>query len=90
MINEQIELWILSYRASAESWGEQAVKAMLQGDLGGSRAAARQAAKYARIAMQLESGEVRFEPEASHDLAHQGSGEVTENQATQHARKAAG
>ena len=89
MIDEQIELWILQYRASAEVWGETAVKAMRQGDLGGSRTAARQAAKYARIAVQLENGEIRFEPEANHHPTHQKTGEASERRATEQARKAA-
>jgi hypothetical protein len=56
------------YRATAESFGMAALDAMSQGDVGLARTASRQAAQYARIAMQLESGEKQVapsEPEAA-------------------------
>ena len=62
MFDEQIQGWIRDYREAADSWGQTAVEAMMQGDPGSSRMAARQAAKYARMALQLENGEKWFEP----------------------------
>jgi hypothetical protein len=60
------------YRATAESFGEAALDAMNRGDVGLARTASRQAAQYARIAMQLESGEKQVappEPEAAGEQA---------------------
>lgn len=62
MVDEQVQGWIQEYKDAALSWGQTAVEAMMQGDMGHSRTAARQAAKYARMALQLESGEKWFEP----------------------------
>lgn len=56
------------YRATAQSFGESALEAMSRGDIGLARSASRQAAQYARIVMQLESGEKQVapaEPEAT-------------------------
>jgi hypothetical protein len=50
------------YRATAESFGDAALDAMKRGDIGLARTASRQAAQYARIAMQLESGEKQVAP----------------------------
>lgn len=56
---EQINL----YRANAQSLGDAALDAMNRGDIGLARTASRQAAQYARIVMQLESGEKQVAPE---------------------------
>ena len=62
MMDEQRELDIRQYRESAASWGEIATRALVEGDEGAARTATRQAAKYARVALQLESGERWFDP----------------------------
>ncbi|MDQ3819318.1 MAG: hypothetical protein M3362_16800 [Acidobacteriota bacterium] len=56
---EQINL----YRANAQSFGDAALDAMSRGDIGLARTASRQAAQYARIVMQLETGEKQVAPE---------------------------
>lgn len=61
---------INQYRATAESFGDAALDAMNRGDVGLARTASRQAAQYARIVMQLESGEKQVapsEPEATNE-----------------------
>jgi hypothetical protein len=63
---------INQYRATAQTFGEAALEAMNQGDIGLARTASRQAAQYARIVMQLESGEKQTapsEPEATSEQA---------------------
>jgi len=50
------------YRASAQSFGDAALDAMSRGDVGLARTASRQAAQYARIVQQLESGEKQIAP----------------------------
>jgi hypothetical protein len=60
MADEQVQRWIAEYRAVAQQWGTAALEAMRSGDAGRARTATRQAAKYARIAMQLENGEKQF------------------------------
>ena len=60
------------YRANAQSFGDAALDAMMRGDIGLARTASRQAAQYARIVQQLESGEKQIappEPEASGEAA---------------------
>ena len=60
------------YRTTAQSFGDAALKAMRRGDIGLARTASRQAAQYARIVMQLESGEKQVapqEPEAAGEQA---------------------
>lgn len=57
------------YRANAQSFGDTALDAMSRGDVGLARSASRQAAQYARIVLQLESGEKQVapsEPDAAH------------------------
>ena len=56
---EQIEM----YRATAREMGDAALKAISNGDVGLARQAARQAAQYARVVVQLETGERWVEPE---------------------------
>ncbi len=50
------------YRANAQSFGDAALDAMSRGDVGLARTASRQAAQYARIVQQLESGEKQVAP----------------------------
>ena len=60
------------YRANAQSFGDAALEAVMRGDIGLARTASRQAAQYARIAQQLETGEKQLappEPEAPSGLA---------------------
>jgi len=60
------------YRANAQSFGDAAIEAMTRGDIGLARTASRQAAQYARIVQQLESGEKQVappEPEAASGAA---------------------
>ena len=59
---------INQYRATAQEFGATALAAMNRGDIGLARTASRQAAQYARIVIQLESGEKQVapaEPEAT-------------------------
>jgi hypothetical protein len=67
-MNEYVLEQIKQYRATAQSFGMAALEAMNRGDVGLARTASRQAAQYARIVMQLESGEKQVapsEPEAT-------------------------
>jgi hypothetical protein len=50
------------YRANAQSFGDAAIDAMMRGDIGLARTSSRQAAQYARIVQQLESGEKQVAP----------------------------
>jgi hypothetical protein len=50
------------YRANAQSLGDAAIDAMMRGDIGLARTSSRQAAQYARIVQQLESGEKQVAP----------------------------
>lgn len=62
MMDEYMLEQINQYRATAQSFGDAALAAMNQGDIGLARTASRQAAQYARIVMQLESGEKQIAP----------------------------
>lgn len=61
-MDEDILEQIDNYRASAQSFGDVALDAMTRGDIGLARTASRQAAQYARIVQQLESGEKQVAP----------------------------
>jgi hypothetical protein len=61
-MDEHLLEQINQYRASAQEFGEAALAAMSQGDIGLARTASRQAAQYARIVIQLESGEKQVAP----------------------------
>lgn len=63
---------INQYRATAQSFGDAALEAMNQGDIGLARTASRQAAQYARIVMQLESGEKQTAPEDEESASARG------------------
>jgi hypothetical protein len=62
MMDEYMLEQINHYRASAQSFGDAALDAMTRGDIGLARTASRQAAQYARIVLQLESGEKQIAP----------------------------
>ena len=51
------------YRRHAQSFGDAALNAVSRGDIGLARSSSRQAAQYARIVQQLESGEKQVAPE---------------------------
>jgi hypothetical protein len=61
-MDEYVLEQINHYRANAQSFGEAALDAMSRGDVGLARTASRQAAQYARIVLQLESGEKQVAP----------------------------
>ena len=63
MIDENTRRQIDQYRETAQSLGDAAREAMRQGDIGWARTAARQAAQFARVVIQLETGEKQVEPE---------------------------
>lgn len=56
-MSEDIQSLIARHRQTAEMAGEAAREAMMSGDIGLARTAARQAAQWARVVMQLESAE---------------------------------
>jgi phage shock protein A len=62
-MDEQTQTQITQYRTTAQEMGDAALEAMSRGDVGLARTAARQAAQWARVVMQLETGEKSIEPE---------------------------
>jgi hypothetical protein len=56
-MDEQVQIEIAKYRATAQTMGDAALKAIVRGDIGLARTAARQAAQWARVVVQLETGE---------------------------------
>jgi hypothetical protein len=62
-MGQDSQVQIGQYRSTAQAMGEAALDAMNRGDIGMARTAARQAAQWARVVMQLESGEKQTEPE---------------------------
>lgn len=62
-MDENIQNQIVQYRTTAQEMGDAALEAMSRGDIGMARTAARQAAQWARVVMQLESGEKQVAPE---------------------------
>jgi hypothetical protein len=62
MMDEYIREQIAGHRATARSLGEAALDAIRRGDIGLARTASRQAAQYARIVLQLETGEKQVAP----------------------------
>lgn len=63
IMNEHLESLIMRHRQTAEAAGDAAIEAIGRGDIGLARTAARQAAQYARVVMQLETGEKQLAPE---------------------------
>jgi hypothetical protein len=56
-MDDLVTQWIEEYRSSAEKWGAAAASAAQEGDLGTARTASRQAAKYARMVLELETNQ---------------------------------
>jgi hypothetical protein len=67
MMDELTQTQISQYRMTAETMGDAALAAISRGDIGMARTAARQAAQYARVAMQLETGERQSGPDETAD-----------------------
>lgn len=67
MQDEDVLKEIEQYRANAQALGDAALEAMQRGDIGLARTSARQAAQYARVALQLETGEKQVEPETENN-----------------------
>ena len=55
MMGEELQSMIAEHRRTAEAAGQVALEAMSRGDIGMARTAARQAAQWARVVMQLET-----------------------------------
>ena len=64
MMDEDAQRLIDEHREMAQSFGDVAREAVERGDIGWARTAARQAAQYARMVIQLETGEKQVEPES--------------------------
>ena len=64
MLDEDVQRQIDEHREMAQSLGNAALEAVERGDIGWARTAARQAAQYARMVIQLETGEKQTEPES--------------------------
>ena len=62
MMDEHVQKQISEYRETAQSFGDAALEAVERGDIGWARTAARQAAQYARVVLQLETGEKLHAP----------------------------
>jgi hypothetical protein len=62
MMDEHVEKQIREFRETAQSFGDAALEAAQRGDIGWARTAARQAAQYARVVLQLETAERLDEP----------------------------
>ena len=77
-MSEEIQRMIEEHRRMAEAGGDAARNAIENGDIGLARQAARQAAQWARVVIQLETGEKQSAPvevEEPQTTAH-GSGEM--------------
>ena len=70
-MDEYVLEQINQYRATAQTFGDAALDAMNRGDIGLARTASRQAAQYARIVLQLESGEKQVAPEDAKEQSEQ-------------------
>jgi phage shock protein A len=68
MMDEDGQRQINQYRELAQSLGDAALEAMQRGDIGWARTAARQAAQFARVVIQLETGEKQVGPEDTSTL----------------------
>ncbi len=67
-MDDGISNQIGEYRTTAQVLGDAALEAVRRGDAGAARAAARQSAQYARLVVQLETGEKQFEPKENSGL----------------------
>jgi hypothetical protein len=70
-MDEKLQSLITRHRQSATVAGDAAREAISRGDIGMARAAARQAAQWARVVMQLETGEKQVEPEDKETIDRQ-------------------
>lgn len=61
MMDVEVQKQVSQLRNVAQTMGDTALEAIGRGDIGLARTAARQAAQYARVAMQLETGDKQFE-----------------------------
>lgn len=61
-MTEDVQRMIDEHRRMAEAGGDAARHAIESGDIGLARQAARQAAQWARLVMQLETGEKQSAP----------------------------
>jgi hypothetical protein len=59
-MDEELQSLIARHRRTAEEAGEMARDAFVRGDIGLARTAARQAAQWARVVLQLETGERQY------------------------------
>ena len=71
IMDEEAQRQINQYRETAQSLGDAALEAVQQGDIGWARTAARQAAQFARVVIQLETGEKQVAPEDNTTTAPQ-------------------
>lgn len=62
MMTEEVQRMIAEHRRLAEEGGDAARDAIESGDIGLARQAARQAAQWARLVIQLETGEKQSAP----------------------------
>ena len=70
-MDEYTEAQISRFRATAQTMGDAVLEAVRQGDAGLARTAARQAAQYARLVIQLETGEKQSSPEDAEEPSGQ-------------------
>ncbi|HEY0006365.1 MAG TPA: hypothetical protein VGB17_16405 [Pyrinomonadaceae bacterium] len=70
-MDEYTQEQISRFRATAQMMGDAVLEAVRKGDAGLARTAARQAAQYARLVVQLETGEKQSGPEETEGLAAQ-------------------
>ena len=68
-MDEYTQAQINQYRMTAQTMGDAALEAMNCGDAGLARTAARQAAQYARMVVQLETGQKQVEPKGAVGVA---------------------
>ena len=64
MMDEDLKRQIDQHRETAQTFGDAALEAVERGDIGWARTAARQAAQYARVVIQLETGEKQTGPQS--------------------------
>lgn len=75
-MNEELQGLIAQHREQAATAGDAARDAMMRGDIGLARTAARQAAQWARVVMQLETGEKQSAPDEAREASALDSGKM--------------
>lgn len=68
-MDEELLSLIREHRRTAETAGDRAIEAIMRGDIGLARSHARQAAQWARVVLQLETGEKQLAPEEAREAA---------------------